>query len=195
MATLWIEGKAAPPVEALRPDDQVECLTGPGPCPFAYARKPPSGWDIVAPCTTGALVRKAAPLCHGCPFVALPLGVQRLRTEVSGRGIRVDVLLQRRELLADLVRQLSSSTKCPVHILRVGNVEAALSRPKVLLGLDGLSPRQLEAVQLANQLGYFRQPTTDLAKVAQAMGCSKSTAHEHLQKGLDRLLAASFPAD
>ncbi len=200
MASVWLRGHACPTVAVLKAGERVECLgtggaSGGSPCSFVYAEDSvPQGWSVVAPCSRGALLRNAGAACERCPFAALPAGVERLRLEASDRGIRFDALFQDRRLVASLLAKLAAEGHEP-EILRAGPVRNPLAGPKVVLGLDSLTPRQLEALRVASVVGYFREASeATLARVAEEMGCSRSTAHEHLHKGLDRLLTASFPA-
>jgi len=56
-----------------------------------------------------------------------------------------------------------------------------------------LSDRQREAVRTALELGYYEQPREAThADVAEALGCSSSTASEHLQKGEAALIRSRF---
>lgn len=56
--------------------------------------------------------------------------------------------------------------------------------------LDGLSPKQREAVRAALRVGYYdvpREATTD--DVARELGCATATASEHLRKAESRILS------
>lgn len=54
----------------------------------------------------------------------------------------------------------------------------------------GLSPRQREALQVARDLGYYEIPReADHEDIADAMGCARSTAAEHLRKAESKVLA------
>lgn len=55
--------------------------------------------------------------------------------------------------------------------------------------LDDLSDRQREALEIGLELGYFEQPRAATHQdIADAMGCSSSTASEHLQKAQAKLV-------
>lgn len=57
--------------------------------------------------------------------------------------------------------------------------------------LASLSERQRRALEVAVELGYFQQPRAAThADVAERMGCSSSTASEHLQKAQAKLVRA-----
>ncbi|MFD1647545.1 helix-turn-helix domain-containing protein [Haloarchaeobius litoreus] len=58
---------------------------------------------------------------------------------------------------------------------------------------EALSPRQREAVEAALAVGYYEVPReATAADVAAAMGCTASTAGEHLQRAESAVLASLF---
>lgn len=173
---------------------KVQCIT-PGRQGQAFVHSDSSnlpGWEPVGACTRGALFRLSGSSCAGCPLASPPPNVQPISAEVSADGVRADFLMPDADAFRDLLAQLTATGQDP-KILRFGRSQRPLERPKVLLGLDTLTDRQLEAIKLAVSMGYFQEGReANIADMATRMGCSRSTAHEHLQKGLQRLLTAAF---
>lgn len=56
-----------------------------------------------------------------------------------------------------------------------------------------LSPRQLEAVRTAVELGYYETPRRSThTEIAAELGCAPSTTTEHLQKGQAKLITSTL---
>jgi hypothetical protein len=88
------------------------------------------------------------------------------------------------ETLLDEIREARDATVTVTSIAR-----AAPTGGETLLPLDRLSSRQREVFRYAREHGYYEQPReTDVSAVADALGVSSSTVHEHLRKAEAKLL-------
>lgn len=174
---------------------RAQCLTlGRKGSAFVHSDGDLPGWELAGTCNRGAFYRLPDSSSAGCPLSDLPPEVQVLGAELARDGVRADFLLPDAAAFRALLARFTTTGQDP-RILRFGRGQGPMTRPKVILGLDTLTERQMEALQLATSLGYFREGSEgSVAAVASRMGCSRSTAHEHLQKGLDRLLRDAFGA-
>ncbi len=114
--------------------------------------------------------------------------VRRVFETVTGTGliVRKPVVYREGQVHARLLGSAETLRRL------VGNVPAAFDVTVERLGrladhpaagVWGLSPRQREALRAAVALGYYEHPRgATHGDVARALGCSSSTASEHLQK-------------
>ena len=87
---------------------------------------------------------------------------------------------------ADLERVLDGlPEEISAEVSKIGEYDARPGLPAV-----DLTARQREAVRAALDVGYYEFPRTgEIADVADALGCAKSTASNHLQKAEGRLVS------
>jgi len=94
-------------------------------------------------------------------------------------------LLGTDETLAAVLDRIPDAVSVTVEAIR-----ALEKDPRA--GFWALPPRQREALRTAVDLGYYEQPRRATHEdVARALGCSSSTASEHLQKAAARLVRAA----
>ncbi len=107
------------------------------------------------------------------PLVQLDDGA--IETQVVGGGDSLQRMLE----------------ELPDHVeFRVDEVKG---RGRWRTDVDDVPPRQREAVEKAYELGYYSVPREAThADVADELGCSKSTASEHLRKAEARIVASAL---
>ncbi len=181
-----------------RDGSRVVCQAGRGPGDPGVAFSDhgvPMGWEPVLSLQRGMLIRpgnSGAADCSTCPLMQLPDDVHPLRVEVDGvaGGVRMEVAMpsQRLDQLLEVYR---SSGQGP-RLVRLGRGETGhVDVLRTVVDLGELTARQVEAIRFAQRFGYFHGDA-DVSDLAKAMGCSRSTAHEHLRKGLARMVEAVF---
>jgi hypothetical protein len=95
------------------------------------------------------------------------------------------------EALLDEVREARDATVSVTSITR-----AVRTDEESLLPLARLSSRQREVFRFARDHGYYAHPReTDVGAIADALGVSSSTVHEHLRKAEAKLLAPDHGPD
>jgi predicted DNA binding protein len=108
-------------------------------------------------------------------------GASRLSIETSAEGAVLEVRLPGRETLQEYVRLLRNEgftvELLPAH---------PASKPT---GGLGLSEKQANALQMANEKGYFEVPReTDLATLADELTVSEQALSERIRRGLSAVL-------
>lgn len=167
----------------------------PGP-PFGFGEGNfPQGWFALATTAQGTLLEAKTLDCRDCVLAKLPAGVRPLRASVSRTGIEAELIAPSPEDLFEALEVLRSSG-IRVQVLRTG------SRPKldwtsgVFVNLGHLTGRQLETVRTAVQLGYFDpRRGSSILDVAERIGCTGPTAHEHLRKAVSKIMDGLFKLD
>ncbi len=146
------------------------------------------GWERVGACAGGQIIRKIGG-CLQCPARNLPPEARPQGARVTKTHVDVDLACAEGTGLAAAYHALRVTRQAPTLLSK------RRSRPAMrAIDLGSLTTRQQEALQAAHRLGYFRPGSqVGAQRLAAAMDCSKSTAHEHLQRALERLLAATFP--
>ncbi len=194
LVRLHLDKPSCPAVGQLSDDQRVRCHVPGGPF-GAYAWRggdAPPGWQTLLSCSGGQFMRLEEADCSTCPLASLPPQTYPVAVEVRPDGLRVDMALPDPEQLRVVLRHWAARGQCP----RV--VRAALSGEQpdglALLDLGLLTRRQREALEAATRIGYFEEGGVGVSELATQMGCSRSTAHEHLRKGLDRLVRAAVSA-
>lgn len=152
----------------------------------------PDGWEDVGADPRGRLTRMPDGDCSVCPFGRLPREVRCLDVNLREGVLRADLLLPSQTALRDMMERFRMQGQRP-RILRTGTHDG-MPVPGMFIDPSVLTPRQREALEAAVEIGYFARGDASTESLAERMGCSRSTAHEHLRKGLERLLAASFAA-
>lgn len=189
--------------------DGFRCLDpGSGGSPLGVVEAgTPGTWVRLGRGPDGPLVR-AEPLdCEPCPLVdgcgpaaqagpeggaegepGAEGGTNEILTHVHAAdgALDVGICTDDRADLRSLVQVLREREQDPV----VRRIETADRPPGASEGLTG---RQREVLEAATEAGYFSAgDAVTLEEVARRAGGSKSTVHEHLQKGLTRILEARF---
>lgn len=164
------------------------CLDpGPGGTPVGRVEGPtPEGWTDLGGGPAGQVVRTDRHDCAGCPIAGEcePDVLATVRA-VDG-NLDLGVPADDRAELRSLVAALRERGQDPAVV----RIESA--------GADGgagsaLTDRQRAVLQAATDADYFSPSSAvTLEEVAEEVGGSTSTVHEHLQKGLDRLLGERF---
>lgn len=96
--------------------------------------------------------------------------------EFTGRGTVRTVVLGDREALQGVVRSVPEDAT--VDVERLDDRAAPVSMPG-----PALTSRQMEAVEVAVEMGYYDVPReAGLAAVAARLDCAESTASNHLRK-------------
>lgn len=109
----------------------------------------------------------------------------RERRTLLGWGERSDVI----DRLVSTMERSGGEVEI-VAIDAIGNVGSGTSTPTWELdGIDGLTRRQREVLELARRRGYYRYPReTSPAALADELGLATSTVIEHLRRAESRLL-------
>lgn len=117
-------------------------------------------------------------------------GFVRARPAVIEDGREEWTLLStmRREEVTAALDEIRADAGADIEVLEIGRAEAAADNQ--LPG--GLSARQYEVLQLARRRGYYDFPRrTDARALADELGITTSTLHEHLQKVEAKLIGRS----
>ncbi len=102
----------------------------------------------------------------------------------KGREI-CTLIFENKAKLRTVLNQLDLDWK----ILRIGNVNLHFD-------LEGLTPQQWKAVNLAIEKGYFEMPKkVNLEELSQQMKLSRTTFLEHLRKAEKKILSKYFDMD
>ena len=153
---------------------------------IATQTRPP---EIVLRSPTSVIVRGRNPEA-GVVATIYRSGCGVLWPAVWRDGIeRYTVLATTRERLDALVRDLARIGD--VRIERVSEVDASQLSVNVPLAdlTERLTPRQLQALTLAIEEGYYQSPRrTSTQAMAERVGVSRSTFEEHLRKAEQRVL-------
>ncbi len=190
-ATLRLETPACAATRQLRQGQRLRCLRpGTTGTPLAFVDGDGlTGWTSVRSCRQGAFIQGADP-CAQCPARQLPADMMVLEVEATPEAMSLKVAYEDQDALAAAYHGFRASGQGP-HVRRSAGHEAAA--PLSMVDVASLTPRQREALEKASRMGYFTQnPATGVDALAEAMGCSRSTAHEHLRRGLDQLLSEVF---
>lgn len=156
--------------------------------PYAWtAGDRPTGWNPILSCGSGQFIRLANDECSSCPLRSIPPEVYPVSVEARPDGLRVDVALPDAEQLRVILRHWAARGQSPRIVS--GRMPDTERNDLALVDLGVLTRRQRQALEAAAQIGYFTAGAdAGVSALAQMMGCSRSTAHEHLRKGLDRLV-------
>ncbi len=147
------------------------------------------GWSPVEACRQGAFMQADGP-CARCPVRQLPSGMVPLEVAAHAGQLTLRVAYKEDGALAEAYHAFRSTGQGP-QVRRSG--KQTTEAPAGLVDLQHLSQRQRQALGTASAMGYFREGNDmGVDALAAAMGCSRSTAHEHLRRGLDRLLGDIF---
>ncbi len=180
-------------VAKLPQEERVHCHVPGGPF-GAYAwtsGETPTGWKPLLACGGGSFVRLEEEDCSHCPLGALPPDAFPVAVEARADGLRVDLALPDANQLRVILRHWAARGQSP-RIVN-GRMPDADRRALALIDMGLLTPRQREALETAARIGYFSAGGyAGVSDLAEQMGCSRSTAHEHLRKGLERLLRATL---
>ena len=193
-ATLHLDGHGCPVQRALPSNCTLHHLApgNPGP-PFGFGEGQfPDAWVRLASTPRGELLEGTEWMCSDCPLARLPAGVKPLRASVNAQGIRVDVIAKDNEVLQEAVSVLRAGG-ATVRVLRSsGRAGMALSSG-AFVDLGSLTGRQLEIMQTAVRMGYLdAQRGASILELAERVGCSGPTAHEHLRKATWKVLDSLF---
>ncbi len=190
VATLHLGPQGCPASGILGKEERLRCLAqrGPGgPCGWlrGRARAP---WETLAQSGDASLVRWAEASCTHCPFRSWPAGIPVVSVEATARGPAATLLFREPASLRSQMQALTDQGHEPV--LASCSNRTPVEEPRfVVLDLQGMTERQWEALSTAVALGHFedggRGSVRDLAK---AMAVSRTTAHEHLQKALQKIV-------
>lgn len=153
-------------------------MEGPAPAGFESLEGDPRG--------LGAL---PAVDCSACPVRLLPPGMRPLSAEVQENGVRLQILVEDEEVVADALRRLREAGQGP---RRVATRPDPAPASGFTVPWGALTARQRETLEIAAELGCFDPGGPEIGDLAHRLGVSRSTAHEHLQKGISRLLQAMF---
>lgn len=197
-ATLRLDTPSCPAVAELGPRERVRCIQrgdeggdAGGTLPVAHVRGDAPGWDSLAACRDGRFARRTE-ACRACPVQALPSDLVPLDVEATQAGLRIEVAAPDDTTLADAYHRLRVAGQRP-RIVRGGRSSATgAPAPGAYVHLDHLSRRQREALEAAQRIGYFEVGGGGVDALAAELGCGRSAAHEHLRRGMARLLDAVF---
>lgn len=192
-ARIRLEHATCPVTRQLQNGQRFRCMSrGQGGHPFGSLKgNTYSPWETALRGDDANWTHLPTASCQACPIAALPTNVYALKVEAHSDGVDVDVTFPNPQRLRVYLDRLEAAGQAP----RLAGQAKPGSPPraKMVLDADLLTERQREALQTAAALGYFTPGrAVDLSDLAREMGCSRSTAHEHLRKGLGRLLEASF---
>ncbi len=193
-ATLHVGPSLCRAAHSLEPGAKIRVFSPNPRChPFGIASGAvPGGWDLLGHLSQGSLVKGPCLSCGRCPLAAMPENVQSLNAVIRSDGIRVDLLANSRKAVGDAVQSLRA-TGHAAHVIRIARRPALGRGAEVLVDLGILTARQMEVLEAAVAAGYFdTERQTSMRDLADLMGCSAGTVHEHLRKGLARLMEALF---
>ena len=150
---------------------------------------PGTDWDL-APIEPGRTYLRASidpgPLLSSVVVAMQTAGVIVVKPIVYRDGYVYVRLVGDAEQIQDLLAAMPDGAKVTLEGIKTG----APTRPEPS---TLLSDRQREAVRTALELGYYDQPRgATHADVADELGCSSSTASEHLQKAEATVLKEVF---
>ncbi len=186
IATLCLEASTCPVVPRLGAGDRVRCRSRDG-APVAHATRELAGWQTLAPCRGGYLLQRDT-ACGTCPVRRLSGGLVAIDVEARADGLRIEVAAPDPAALAEAYHRLRTDGQRP-RIVRGGRGPSA---PGAFLNLGHLSRRQRSALEAARRIGYFETGGGGVDALAAELACGRSAAHEHLRRGMARLLDAVF---
>lgn len=193
IATVEFENTECPAADRVGSGQRLKCLDPKGSEePVGYLEEQPDGpWKEIADVGGRYLCRLPNTDCDGCPLKHLPDDIHLLDGSVTPSRVEGRIAVPNVDRLFEVMRSLEEGGE-NAHLERLVNGETSGGRP-VLIDLENLTSRQLTVLRAAHRQGFFGLSTgVTLDDVAGELDLSRSTVHEHLQKGLDRLLNTSL---
>lgn len=193
IATIEFDGPSCPAAKRIGSGDRLTCLDPKGSEePVGFLEDEPTGpWEEIAEVGSRYLSRLPETDCNGCPLKRLPQEVHLLESTVQPSTVRGRIAVPSVDRLFEIMKSLDGNGE-NAHLERLVNGEAKGGRP-VLVDLDTLTSKQLSILRAAHRHGYFTLSSgVTLDDVAEEVDLSRSTVHEHLQKGIERLLKSSL---
>ena len=187
-ATIRLDRPRCDAARALGPDQRLRCVTRSDGGPLAHLSDGElDSWGEVRPCRQGQFVKRDH-ACRECPARMLPSDMVPTQVDVALGNVTLQVVFPRPASLSEAYHGLRMDGQAP-HITR--RRDGPAPAPAALVDLGALTRRQREALETARRIGYFEEGNAvGVDDLAGAMGCSRSTAHEHLRRGMARLLDA-----
>ncbi len=155
----------------------------------------PSHWGVLGHVQQGTFVQGPCLSCGHCAMATLSGGVQALSAVIRCDGIRVDLLAPSHTAIGTALQELRAAGHA-AHVMGLAHRSGSANGMEDLVGLGILTARQLEVLRAAVAAGYFSaERQTSLRALADDLGCSAGTVHEHLRKGLAKVMDALFFAE
>lgn len=149
--------------------------------------------------TDGSHVEQRTQECgdEDCYFELLERdGVAATVTDVTGRTVRVDAYVRSREVLTEVIADLSSI--CSVRMRKLGALDGDDGGVTELRTIDlgVLTPTERETIERAVEAGYYDQPRrATLSDLTESFEVSEAAVSKRLRSAERKLVTQSITVD